>query len=60
MSHHNTHGGSHRTLWVDLRAPFAICAAEAVLLLALLTLLAFFQVLEKHLMGGLTAGGVKG
>ena len=28
--------------------------------LATLPLLAFFQVLEKHLMGGLTAGGVKG
>ena len=44
MSQQNTPGGSRRTLWVDLRAPFAICAAEAVLLLALLTLLAFFQV----------------
>ena len=29
-------------------------------ILATLPLLAFFQVLEKHLMGGLTAGGVKG
>ena len=44
MSQQNPNGGSHRTLWVDLRAPFAVCAAEAVLLLALLTLLAFFEV----------------
>lgn len=43
MSHQNN-GGSLRTLWVDLRVPFAVCAAEAVLLLALLTLLAFFEV----------------
>ena len=44
MSQQNPNGGSHRTLWVDLRAPFAVCAAEAVLLLALLALLAFFEV----------------
>ena len=44
MSQQNANGTSLRTLWVDLRVPFAICAAEAVLLLALLTLLAFFEV----------------
>jgi multiple sugar transport system permease protein len=32
----------------------------AASMLATAPLLAFFQVLEKHLMGGLTAGGVKG
>ena len=32
----------------------------AASILATLPLLGFFQVLEKHLMGGLTAGGVKG
>ena len=32
----------------------------AASLLAILPILAFFQVLEKHLVGGLTAGGVKG
>ncbi len=43
--------GSPRTLWVDLRVPFAVCAAEAVLLLALITLLAFLNTPHMALIG---------
>ena len=37
-------GVSRRTTWVDLRLPLILCAAEGLLLLVLLTLLAFFRV----------------
>ncbi len=44
MSHQKTSTGASHPLWVDLRLPFAICAAEAVLLLAVMTLLSFLSV----------------
>ena len=37
------------TMRIDLRLPFAICAAEALLLLSLYTLLVGFQIQPKHL-----------
>lgn len=54
-----------KSLNVGIRSFFGYTNTEwhyvfAASILATLPLLAFFQVLEKHLMGGLTAGGVKG
>ncbi len=39
------------TMWVDLRLPFAICAAEALLLLGLMTVLAFRRTENLSLIG---------
>ncbi len=54
-----------KTLNVGISAFFGYTNTEwwyvfAASILATLPVLAFFQILEKHLVGGLTAGGVKG
>lgn len=42
---------THDTLRVDMRLPFAACTAEGLLLLALVTLLAYFEVPRLPLIG---------
>lgn len=54
-----------KTINVGIHAFFGYTNTEwwyvfAASLIAILPILAFFQVLDKHLVGGLTAGGVKG
>ncbi len=51
MSQQKPVQGTTHTLWVDLRVPFAVCAAEAFLLMTVFTLLAFLQVPHLGLIG---------
>ncbi len=51
MSSKKPSPGNGHTLRVDLRVPFAVCAAEAVLLLLLVTLLAFFDTPHMGVIG---------
>ncbi len=51
MSIKKTDPRIRHTMWVDLRLPFAICAAEALLLLGLMTVLSFRSVKNLPLIG---------
>ncbi len=51
MSYKNPERTPRHTMWVDLRLPFAICAAEGLLLLGLLTLLIYLEIPHTALIG---------
>ncbi len=51
MSRQNPSSGSQTPMRVDLRVPFAVCAAEAFLLLAIFTLLSFLGVPRLGIIG---------
>ncbi len=51
MSYKKSDPTPRHTMWVDLRLPFAICAAEGLILIGLMTLLSYLEVPHMALIG---------